>query len=89
MRPKGSAPELERRRGRAMVLLDQGMRPAAVALALGTSRASVTRWRQAVLRERAEERTIVEFRDCHVAAVHFGIHERADGTRSPPDRSRS
>ena len=47
MRPKGSAAELERRRQRAMALLDQGMRPAAVARAVGTSRASVTRWRQA------------------------------------------
>jgi len=38
---------LERRRRRSMVLLDQGMRPAAVARSVGTSRASVTRWRQA------------------------------------------
>ena len=48
MRPKGSAQELERRRRRAMVLMDQGMRPSVVARAVGTSRASVTRWRQAV-----------------------------------------
>ena len=48
MRPKGSAEELERRRRRAMALIDQGMKPAAVARAVGTSRASVTRWRQAV-----------------------------------------
>jgi transposase len=47
MRPKGSAEELERRRRQAMALLDQGMKPAAVARAVGTSRASVTRWRQA------------------------------------------
>jgi len=46
MRPKGSAEELERRRRRAMALLDQGMKPAAIARAVGTSRASVTRWRQ-------------------------------------------
>jgi transposase len=31
-----------------MTLLDEGMKPAAVARAVGTSRASVTRWRQAV-----------------------------------------
>jgi transposase len=30
-----------------MALLDQGVKPAAVARAVGTSRASVTRWRQA------------------------------------------
>jgi len=47
MRPKGSAEELERRRRRAMALLDEGLKPAAVARAVGTSRASVTRWRQA------------------------------------------
>jgi len=47
MRPKGSAEELERRRRRAMTLLDEGMKPTAVARAVGTSRASVTRWRQA------------------------------------------
>lgn len=47
MRPKGSAQELERRRRLAMALLEQDMKPAAVARALGTSRASVTRWRQA------------------------------------------
>jgi transposase len=47
MRPKGSAEELERRRRRAIGLLEQGMRGAEVARAVGTSRASVTRWRQA------------------------------------------
>jgi transposase len=46
MRPKGSAAELERRRLQAMALVDQGMKPAAVARAVGTSRASLTRWRQ-------------------------------------------
>jgi transposase len=47
MRPKGSAEELERRRREAMALMEQGMKPAAIARAVGTSRASVTRWRQA------------------------------------------
>jgi len=47
MRPKGSAEELERRRRQAIVLVGRGMRPADVARAVGTSRASVTRWRQA------------------------------------------
>jgi transposase len=47
MRPKGSAEELERRRRQAIALLEQGMKAAAVARAVGTSRASVTRWRQA------------------------------------------
>lgn len=47
MRPKGSAAQLEQRRRLAISLLKQGMKPAAVARAVGTSRASVTRWRQA------------------------------------------
>jgi transposase len=47
MRPKGSAEELERRRRRAIVLLEEGMMAAQVARMVGASRASVTRWRQA------------------------------------------
>jgi len=47
MRPKGSAAELEQRRRLAVSLLEQGMKPAKVAKVVGTSRASVTRWRQA------------------------------------------
>jgi transposase len=46
MRPKGSAAELEQRRRQAVALLEQGMKPAKVAKTVGTSRASVTRWRQ-------------------------------------------
>lgn len=47
MRPKGSGKELEQRRRQAISLLNQGLIPAQVARAVGTSRASVTRWRQA------------------------------------------
>jgi transposase len=47
MRPKGTAGELEQRRRFAVSLLEQGMKPAKVANAVGASRASVTRWRQA------------------------------------------
>ena len=47
MRPKGSAEELERRRRHAMALVDSGMTLAAAGRAVGTSRASMTRWRQA------------------------------------------
>jgi transposase len=47
MRPKGTAAELEQRRRLAVSLLKQGMKPAQVAKSVGTSRASVTRWRQA------------------------------------------
>jgi len=47
MRPKGSTAQLEQRRRLAVSLLEQGMKPVKVAKAVGTSRASVTRWRQA------------------------------------------
>ena len=47
MRPKGSAAELEQRRRQAVALLEHGMKAATVAKAVGTSPASVTRWRQA------------------------------------------
>jgi transposase len=47
MRPKGSAAELERRRRQAIALLQQGKTQAAVAESLGTSEASVSRWKTA------------------------------------------
>jgi transposase len=47
MRPKGSAAELEQRRRQAVALLNQGLTGSQVARAVGTSQASVTRWRQA------------------------------------------
>jgi len=50
MRPKGTAAELEQRRRLAVALVEQGMRQADVARAVGTSRASVTRWCQAFQR---------------------------------------
>jgi transposase len=47
MRPKGTAAELERRRRQAVGLWKQGMSQVAVAEALGTSEASVSRWKGA------------------------------------------
>jgi transposase len=47
MRPKGSASELERRRQRAIQLLEQGHGPVDVARMLGVDRRSVRRWRAA------------------------------------------
>ena len=48
MRPKGTSAELERRPRRiGVALLEEGMMSARVAEVLETSRASVTRWRQA------------------------------------------
>lgn len=43
-RPIGTPEELERRRRRAVELIDQGERPAVVARCLGVNRASVYRW---------------------------------------------
>jgi transposase len=47
MRPKGSASELERRRQRAISLLDRGHAPVDVARMLDVDRRSVRRWKAA------------------------------------------
>jgi transposase len=47
MRPKGSASELERRRQRAIALLDKDHAPVDVARRLGVDRRSVRRWKAA------------------------------------------
>ena len=47
MRPPGSAQELERRRRRAVELLQQGLTPVEVARAIGCDRRSVRRWNAA------------------------------------------
>lgn len=46
MRPKGTAAELERRRRRAVELLQRGEAPAVVARILGVKRTSLHRWRR-------------------------------------------
>src|SRR5215218_10239639 len=46
MRPKGTAAELERRRCRAVKLLEQGEAPAVVARILGVTRPTLHRWRR-------------------------------------------
>jgi transposase len=46
MRTKGTAAELERRRRRAVSLLEQGESPAVVARILGVTRSSLHRWRR-------------------------------------------
>jgi transposase len=46
MRPKGSAAELERRRRRAVQLLDAGERPSVVARILDVTRSSLARWQR-------------------------------------------
>ena len=46
-RPFGTAAELERRRRRAVELMDQGESPTTIARILGTDRSSLYRWRQA------------------------------------------
>jgi transposase len=47
MRPKGSSAQLEQRRRDGLAMLGQGLKPTAVAKALGVSRVSVSRWRKA------------------------------------------
>ncbi len=51
MRPYGSARELERRRKRAIGLLEQGFQPVEVAKRLGVDRRSVRRWKATHARE--------------------------------------
>ena len=48
MRPSGSPEELERRRLRALALLEQGLLPSEVARRVGVDRRSVRRWKAAV-----------------------------------------
>jgi transposase len=50
MRPEGSPEELERRRLRALALLEQGLQPVVVAQRLGVARRSVRRWKAAARR---------------------------------------
>lgn len=54
MRPTGSPEELERRRLRALALLDDGLLPAEVARHVGADRRSVRRWK-AALRKHGKE----------------------------------
>jgi transposase len=51
MRPKGSAEELERRRVRAVNLLEQGESPSIVARILGVQETSLQRWRRMARQE--------------------------------------
>src|SRR3989344_7424765 len=51
MRPAGSPEELERRRRRAMRLLDDGYAPVDVARMVGVDRRSVRRWKAAYRRK--------------------------------------
>ncbi|MEW5994298.1 MAG: IS630 family transposase [Candidatus Zixiibacteriota bacterium] len=51
MRPQGSPEQLEKRRKRAMVLLEHGYRPVEIAQKLGVDRRSVRRWKAAYLQD--------------------------------------
>ncbi len=54
MRPSGSPEELERRRFRALALLQQGLSPVEVAQRVGVNRRSVRRWNSAARRQGRE-----------------------------------
>lgn len=54
MRPQGTSKELERRRHRAMALLDQGHRQAKVARMLGVTPGAVSQWKKACQRRGPE-----------------------------------
>ncbi len=53
MRPHGSPAELERRRVRALELLNQGLEPHVVAQRVGVDRRSVRRWKRAYRKQGA------------------------------------
>ena len=53
MRPTGSPQELERRRLRALALLEEGLLPSEVARRVGVDRRSVRRWKAAARRRGA------------------------------------
>jgi transposase len=57
MRPEGSPEELERRRLRALALLEEGLQPVVVAQRLGVDRRSVRRWKAAARRGGAQALT--------------------------------
>lgn len=54
MRPKGTPSELEARRLRAAKLLARGEKPSVVARAVGSSRSSVTRWKEVIRKSGVE-----------------------------------
>jgi transposase len=54
MRPQGSPEQLEKRRTRAMVLLEHGYQPVEIGRKLGVDRRSVRRWKAAYLRNGRE-----------------------------------
>src|SRR5262249_50109499 len=56
MRPKGTAAELERRRRRAVQLVQQGEAPAVVARIMGVTRSSLHRWQRMARQERGLDR---------------------------------
>src|SRR5262245_46055174 len=65
-RPLGTSAELERRRRRAVALVEQGERPCTVARILGVNRNSLYRWRQM-----AQQGT-----DALAAKPHLGLPPR-------------
>ena len=78
MRPKGTAAELERRRRQAIALLEEGKTQAAVAEALGTSEASVSRWREAY--EQGGETALAA-----KATTLVFVHNHPDGKVEPSE----
>ena len=55
MRPEGSGRQLERRRLRAIALLEEGHAPVEVARLLGVDRRSVRRWNAAYRKQGASD----------------------------------
>jgi transposase len=76
MRPKGTAPELERRRRRAVELVDQGESPAVVARILGVHPTSIHRWRRMARKPHGLDPKPTPGRPRRLSAYHLRKLER-------------
>lgn len=76
MRPKGSAAELERRRTRAVELVEQGESPGVVARILGVHVGSISRWRRRARQEGGLQARRIPGRPPRLSDCQFAALER-------------
>ena len=76
MRPKGTSSELERRRRRAVELVEQGESPTVVARILGVRPASLHRWRRLAQKPHGLDAKPIPGRPSHLSDYHLRKLER-------------
>jgi transposase len=76
MRPKGTAAELERRRRRAVELVEQGESPTVVARILGVRPASIHRWRRMTRKPHGLDARPIPGRPSRLSPYHLRRLER-------------